>query len=162
MVNVIAAVDDRNGLARNGEIPWHNSEDMKFFKEITINKPVIMGRKTFESLPDAFRPLPNRHNIVISRTFKEEDNLVETATSIRQAIQKAKKHNTDVFVIGGCSIYWEVLKRNWTDRLYLSRIPGDYKCDQCFPTLGTDWTLQKTKQFGTFRLYEYDYFYGSR
>ena len=100
-VHLIWAQDSNGGIGKDGKLPWHISEDLKNFKKITNNSTIIMGRKTWDSLP--FKPLPNRRNIVLSKTHQ---NKVETYTSYNDCIAKLKKDNVEkIFIIGGRSIY---------------------------------------------------------
>ena len=100
-IHLIWAQDSNGGIGIDGKLPWRISEDLKNFKKITSNSTIIMGRKTWDSLP--FKPLPNRRNIVLSRT---NQNQVETYTSYEQCITKLKEENVKkIFVIGGRSIY---------------------------------------------------------
>ncbi len=114
-ISMIAAVGKNLELGKNNDLIWHFKEDMKFFKETTMGHPVIMGRKTFESLPKA---LPGRRNIVISSNPDYKTDGAETVTSINEALEIAKKE--DVFIIGGGRIYKEFLP--YADNLYLTEI----------------------------------------
>jgi len=100
-IHLIWAQDSNGGIGKNGKLPWHISEDLKNFKKITNNSTIIMGRKTWDSLP--LKPLPNRRNIVLSRTSQ---NQVETYNSYKDCMTKLKKDNVKkIFIIGGRSIY---------------------------------------------------------
>ncbi len=114
-ISMIAAVGKNLELGKNNDLIWHFKEDMKFFKETTMGHPVIMGRKTFESLPKA---LPGRRNIVISSNPDYKADGAETVTSINEVLEIAKKE--DVFIIGGGRIYKEFLP--YADNLYLTEI----------------------------------------
>ncbi len=133
---MIAAIDEKGGIGLNGSIPWHIPEDLKRFKELTENNVVIMGRKTWDSLP--VRPLPNRNNQVVSHrpaVPAEETRYFSTMTSLELVFTNSKEiakiTGQDIWVIGGGQIYeWFIDK---ADYLYLTHIPGDYKCDTFFP-----------------------------
>ena len=114
-VSIIAAIGKNRELGKGNDLIWHFKDDMKFFKETTTGSTVIMGRKTFESLPKA---LPNRRNIVISsnKGFKAEG--AEVVDSIEKALKKAK--DDEIFIIGGGRIYEEFLPL--ADKLYLTEI----------------------------------------
>ena len=100
-IHLIWAQDSNGGIGKNGTLPWYISEDLKNFKKITSNSTIIMGRKTWDSLP--LKPLPNRRNIILSRT--NQDN-VESYTSYNDCMVKLKKDNVEkIFIIGGRSIY---------------------------------------------------------
>lgn len=128
-ISMIAAVGKNLELGKNNDLIWHFKEDMKFFKETTMGHPVIMGRKTFESLPKA---LPGRKNIVISANPEYKADGAEVVTSVEEAIKHAEAENTDAFVIGGGRIYTEFLP--YADNLYLTEINAEYPdADTYFP-----------------------------
>lgn len=113
--NVIVAVNENLVIGKDNKLPWHSSEDLKYFKRITTNNVVIMGRKTYESIG---KPLPNRVNIVISNTTNFTE--VITVKSFEEALEIASLYNKEVFVIGGASLYEKVL--DGADKLYLTWI----------------------------------------
>ena len=126
-VSMIAAVGKNLELGKNNDLIWHFKEDMKFFKDTTMGHTVVMGRKTFESLPKA---LPGRKNIVISSNAEYQAQGATVVTSVEEALQIAD--NEEVFVIGGGKIYAEFLP--YADKLYLTEI--DAECtdaDTYFP-----------------------------
>jgi dihydrofolate reductase len=130
LLALIAACARGSVIGINNTLPWHLPEDMKFFRETTRGKPVIMGRKTWESLPDAFRPLPGRLNIVVSRNpdFHAEGGTV--VGSLPEALTAAG--NAEIaFVIGGAGLYRQALPL--ADRLLLTEIDRDYAGDAFFP-----------------------------
>lgn len=140
---VLIAALARNGvIGINNTLPWHLPEDMKHFRDTTRGKPVIMGRKTWESLPDAFRPLPGRHNIVVSRNpayLAEGATVVSSLTAALDAAVNAD----DVFVIGGAELYRQALPL--AQRMVLTRIEQDFEGDAHFPPF-TDADWQMTQQ----------------
>ena len=100
-VHLIWAQDLKGGIGTNGQLPWHISEDLKNFKRITLNSTIVMGRKTWESLP--FKPLPNRRNIVLSSS---KISNIEVYHNIEDCIKILKQESTSkIFIIGGSSIY---------------------------------------------------------
>ena len=102
-IHIIWAQDNNGGIGKNNSLPWHISEDLINFKKLTLNNTIIMGRKTWDSLPK--RPLPNRQNIVLS---SKKINGVKSYTSINSCLEALKKNNiSDLFVIGGQMIYDE-------------------------------------------------------
>lgn len=132
ILSVIVAMAHNRVIGLNNQMPWHLPADLAWFKKNTLNKPVIMGRKTFESIG---RPLPNRHNIVISRQIEPCDNKISNVSrvkSIDEAISLAQAQQPDeVFIIGGGNIYQQVLPL--IDRLYLTHIDAELQGDTYFP-----------------------------
>ena len=142
---LISAVSQNNVIGKDGRLPWHNiKEDMERFKKLTLNHPVIMGRKTFESLPAKFRPLPERQNVVISRNKSynpgKHSNLY-IVHSIDEAIETVSMFNADVaYVTGGQSIYEAFMPL--ADRMEITRIYRDYPGDASFPEIDSrEWNL---------------------
>ena len=113
--NVIVAVNENLVIGKDNQLPWHSSEDLKYFKRITTNNVVIMGRKTYESIG---KPLPNRVNIVISTTTNYTE--VITVNSFDEALDIASTFDKEIFVIGGASLYEKVIDDS--ERLYLTWI----------------------------------------
>ena len=126
-VSMIAAVGKNLELGKNNDLIWHFKEDMKFFKDTTMGHTVVMGRKTFESLPKA---LPGRKNIVISSNAEYQAQGATVVTSVEEALQIAD--NEEIFVLGGGKIYAEFLP--YADKLYLTEIYAECKdADTYFP-----------------------------
>lgn len=136
MVSIIVAKSKNNVIGNNNKLPWNISEDMKRFKELTTGNVVIMGRKTYESLPEQFRPLPNRLNIVITRNPDYKPNGVMVYDDLQKAILKAGT-NKEIFIIGGGEIYKEGLK--FADRLYITEVDGEFEGDTYFPEISSNW-----------------------
>lgn len=127
-LSIIVAMAKHRVIGLNNKMPWHLPADLAWFKKNTLGKPVVMGRKTFESIG---RPLPNRLNIIISRQPQQSDHPdVIWLSSIDEAIEYAKK-NEEVFIIGGGNIYQQILP--FVDRLYLTHIDATLMGDTCFP-----------------------------
>lgn len=123
--NVIAAMDFNHGIGFEGKLPWSIKGDLKFFKDRTKNSPLIMGRKTWDSLP--VKPLPNRENIVLSRNSE--------MNSLQKALDYCWDKNKIPFVIGGSSVYEVAINHENLGILYLTLIHGIYKVDTFFPKL---------------------------
>lgn len=138
-ISIIVAHDDKLGIGKNNQLPWHISADLKKFKNLTTNHPIIMGRKTFKSIG---KPLPNRTNIIITRNKnytpgcnnRESDTLgchSHVVHSLKAAIKLAKqKDNQEIFIIGGGEIYNQALPL--ADKLYITHIKGNFNCDTFF------------------------------
>ena len=135
---LIAACARGGVIGIENRLPWHLPEDMKFFREATRGKPVIMGRKTWESLPAAFRPLPGRLNIVVSRNPGFEAPGASVVASLPEALAAAGDAEI-AFVIGGAELYRQALPL--ADRLLLTEIDQAYDGDAFFPEFDRNtWT----------------------
>ena len=124
MINIIAAVGKNLELGKDNKLIWHIPEDLRYFKEMTTNKTIVMGRKTYESIG---KPLPNRKNIVLTRQNIKIDN-VEVINDIEQVFDI----NDDIFIIGGETIYKLFLP--YADHLYLTEIEDEREADSYFPS----------------------------
>lgn len=114
-IHLIWAQDKYGGIGKNGKLPWHISEDLKHFKALTMNSTIVMGRKTWDSLP--IKPLPNRTNIILSKTQHNKN----TYNSFEECLIELKKQNTNkIFIIGGRTIY--KLFFNYADYLHITNI----------------------------------------
>ena len=139
-INLIVATDAKNGIAKCGSIPWNEPQDLAHFRTVTTgkgNNAVIMGRLTWESLPESARPLKKRINIIVSRGNSplSMDN-VHVVNSPDDAVIKAMDLGVDdIFIIGGAQIYEYILQGYRINRIYHTMIDGDYMCDQQVPTL---------------------------
>ena len=131
-ISLIVAMAKNRVIGNNNEMPWHLPADFAYFKKITIGHPVIMGRKTFESIG---RPLPGRRNIVVSRNPVFRADGAEVAASLQQAINACDNQTEykEIFVIGGATLYAEALAR--VDRIYLTEVDAASDGDTLFPAL---------------------------
>ncbi|EMA31496.1 dihydrofolate reductase [Haloarcula japonica DSM 6131] len=133
---IIAAVADNGVIGHNGELPWHYPQDLKHFRAETIGSPVIMGRKTFESIEKRLgQPLPERKNIVLTRNgvSSDQERVIEVG-SIDEALEEAKNESKEqAYVIGGRSTYEEFLNRGIVDYLLITHIPRKYNGDTQWP-----------------------------
>ena len=127
---LIAAVARNRVIGCDNRLIWHLPEDMAHFKAVTLGQTVLMGRKTWESLPSRFRPLPGRRNIVLSRAADYAVPGAERYASWPEALAKMKEDET-VFVIGGAEIYTQAMA--WASRLILTEIEGEPVGDALFP-----------------------------
>lgn len=126
-IAMIAAMANNRVIGKDNKMPWHLPEDLRHFKAMTLGKPVVMGRKTFESIG---RPLPGRHNIVISRQADLQIEGVTCVTSF-EAAKRAAGDCEELVVIGGGQLYKQLLPQ--ADRLYLTQINLDVDGDTFFP-----------------------------
>lgn len=130
MITIVAAIGQNNALGKDNQLLWRLPKDLKHFKALTENHPVVMGRKTYESIGKA---LPNRTNIVVSRKpnwFQEGILIVST---LKEALKFAKKINETVFIIGGGEIYKQTM--DLADRLEITLVEGDFDADTFFPEI---------------------------
>ncbi len=135
---LIVAMDRNRVIGRNNSLPWYLPEDLRYFKRVTLGKPVIMGRKTHESIG---RPLPGRSNIVITRNPQWTAEGVTVVTTLQQALERARAQADidgvdEVVVIGGSQIYAEALPN--TDRMYVTEVHAEVAGDTWFPTINWD------------------------
>ena len=138
MISIIVALARNRAIGLNGNLIWHLSADLKYFKRITTGHTVIMGYKTFLSLPNQ-RALPNRRNIIISSHLEQAPEGFELAHSIQEAVNMVHDEE-ETFVIGGGSIYEQFLPH--ADKLYLTRIDKEFEADTYFPYIDFDeWNL---------------------
>lgn len=144
MISIIVAKTIKNYIGKDNKLLFHISEDLKRFKEITNGHKIIMGRKTFESLP---KVLDNRDHIIITRDkdYKVNSNKIEISNNIEEIVEKYQNSNEEVFVIGGGEIYNQLLP--YTNKLYLTIIESDIEGDTKFPLLNiNDWNAVYRKR----------------
>jgi len=130
MISIIVAVAQNNVIGKDNKLLWHISEDLKRFKKITSNKKMIMGRKTFESLPGV---LPNREHIVVTRdeNYNVNSNQVTIIHDLNSLLEKYLNCEDEIFVIGGAEIYKQLLP--YAQKLYLTKIGTSFDGDTYFP-----------------------------
>lgn len=144
-ISIIVAMAENGCIGKNNRMPWHISDDLKRFKSLTINHPVIMGRNTFESIMGYLKaPLPMRTNIVISKSgitsplpetvlvFSDIDSAIDAAANIVQK-EDAKSRDQEIFIIGGAQIYKQTIDK--ANRIYLTKIHKQVAGDAFFPDI---------------------------
>jgi dihydrofolate reductase len=144
-LSIIVAHDKKNGIGNKTHIPWHLPTDFKWFKEQTTGKCVVMGSTTYFSLPEKFRPLPGRDNLVlcndqllIPKIENEGAKVFINTSSIRSYLL-----DKDAFIIGGASIYEQFI--GLVDKLYITKINKEFECDTFFPKVNYDEWIQTFK-----------------
>lgn len=143
MVSIIVAVSDDWGIGKENELLWHISEDLKRFKRLTTGKTVVMGKRTWESLPK--RPLPGRKNIVLTDIPGENIDGAVMAYSIEEALSKCDR-NEEIFVIGGGSVYRQFMVV--ADRLYITHVHKKAPADVYFPVIDLKlWEVVEKEEF---------------
>jgi len=143
MISIIVAVSEDWGIGKNNELLWHISEDLKRFKRLTTGNSIIMGKRTWESLPR--KPLPGRKNIVLTDNPAEKIENAITAYSIDDAIGKCEK-GEEIFIIGGGSIYRQFMPV--ADRLYITHVHKKAPADIYFPEIDLKlWKITEKEEF---------------
>jgi len=142
---IIAAVAENSVIGKDNSIPWRISEDFQHFKNLTMGHPCIMGRKTFESLPPKFRPLPGRENIILTSDRNYGQEGAKTFGSLEDALEHCRKNNEEkVFIIGGSSVYGMAM--GFADILEITRIHKDFDGDAFFPEIDLNvWAAQSSE-----------------
>lgn len=130
MITIIAAIGKNNELGKDNQLLWHLPADLKHFKNLTSGHPIIMGRKTYESIG---KPLPNRTNIVVSRKENWFEEGILIVPSLKDAIKHAKKINENIFIIGGGEIYRHTI--DMADRLKITQVNHQTEADVFFPKI---------------------------
>lgn len=160
-ISLILAVDEKNWLWKNNKLAWSLSSDLKYFKNITSStkdlwklNAVVMWKNTWESIPEKFRPLPNRVNCILSKTIKFEsikskiDDFVIYFNSIESCIEELnKKANLEsIFVIWWANIYNQFLNHKNLDKIYLTKVYWDYWCDVFFSWIPENFILESESE----------------
>jgi len=145
MISIIVAVSEDWGIGKDNKLLWHISEDLKRFKRLTFGNTVIMGKRTWESLPR--RPLPGRRNIVLTDDKTETIENAVTAYSIEDSLSKCEK-NEEIFIMGGGSIYRQFMP--FADRLYITHVHKKAPADIYFPEIDLKiWKITEKEVFKT-------------
>jgi dihydrofolate reductase len=142
-ISFIVAASENNAIGKDNKLPWHLPTDMKYFKNVTWAMPVIMGRKSFDALG---KPLAGRKNFVITRNKEWKADGVEAVHTIDEGITLARQTDAkEIFITGGAEIFKAALPL--ADRIYLTRVHGNFDGDSFFPELPTEeWELVKTRE----------------
>jgi dihydrofolate reductase len=146
---LIAAMDRNQGIGIENRLPWQIPEDLQHFKRTTTGKPIVMGRKTFDSIG---RALPNRHNVVVTRNPAWFDRGVSSVPSVDVAINFLR-HSAEVCIIGGAEIYKAFLPH--AQRLILTEIDHEFKCDAFFPEFDRNMWVEASRETHTLPQYPF-------
>lgn len=130
MTTIVVAMGEKNEIGFENQLLWHLPKDLKHFKDLTSGHPIIMGRKTYESIG---KPLPNRTNIVVSRKKDWFEEGILIVGSLKEALKFAKKIDEEVFVIGGGNIYEQTM--DLVDKLEVTLVKADLEADTFFPKI---------------------------
>lgn len=163
MFNIVVCMDEKMGIGKDGDLPWKIPEEMEWFKNLTSytfsedkQNAVIMGRKTWESIPEKYRPLPGRHNIVITRKAGSPEcpdyGDADACGSLEFALEyTAKRPDIEqIFVIGGAEIYKEAVNHPDCHTIFASVLSDSYECDTFFPELPNHFLLLSTVSANSF------------
>jgi len=134
-ISIIVAHASNYVIGKDGKLPWHIPADLKYFKELTYGSPIIMGRKTFESIG---RPLPGRHNIIITRNSEYNNADCAVVFDFQSALKEAsnfaeKNGSSDIYIIGGAEVYKQAI--NFADKAYITEVHADFDGDAVFDML---------------------------
>lgn len=143
-VSLIVAMDRNRGIGRDNDLMWHLPNDMRFFKETTENQIVVMGRKNYDSIPEKYRPLPNRENVILTKNTAFEASNCSVFNSLHAALSAYESDkNRKLFIIGGGQIYKLALDANILEEMFITHIDGDYEADTFFPDFNeSDWNKE--------------------
>ncbi|WP_421379042.1 dihydrofolate reductase [Bacillus salacetis] len=142
MISFVWAMDENGVIGHENKLPWRLPEDLKFFKETTMGHPIVMGRKTFESIG---KPLPGRENIVLTRDVSYEADGCIIYHEVEEVLHYAEEREVEVMVTGGAEIFKKFIL--YADKLYVTRIFENFEGDTYFPELNwDDYKLISTKQ----------------
>jgi len=141
-VSLIVAMDTNRGIGKNNDLMWHLPADMKFFKETTTGHIVVMGRKNWDSIPERFRPLPARENVILTRNRDFQTEGATVFHSLESAIEHFKNDIRNFFVIGGGEIYRKSMDLKCVDEMYVTQVNAVYSADTYFPSFDeSEWTI---------------------
>jgi len=141
---IIVAMDQEWGIGKNNSLPWHLPDDLLFFKKTTNGHVVVMGRKNYESIPEKFRPLPNRENVVLTTNTNFKAPNCKIFHSLNDCLTHYEQEKLqNIFFIGGGELYRQILALNIINELYITHIDGSYNADVFFPKIDlTNWKQQ--------------------
>lgn len=144
-VILIVAMDLNRGIGKDNDLMWHLPADMKFFRETTTNHVVVMGRKNFESIPEKYRPLPKRENVILTRNKDYSADGTLIFHDYESCLNHYKNSDKTVFIIGGGEIYKIALEQNSIDEMYISHVNHSFDADTFFPEMDeSKWTEEIT------------------
>ena len=143
-VSLIVAMDRNRGIGRDNDLMWHLPNDMRFFKETTENQIVVMGRKNYDSIPEKYRPLPNRENVILTKNTAFEASNCSVFHSLDAALSAYQSDkNRKFFIIGGGQIYKLALEAKILEEMFITHIDGNYDADTFFPDFNeSDWNKE--------------------
>jgi len=144
--SIIVAMDAKNGIGKDNDLMWHLPIDMKFFKSQTENEIVVMGRKNFESIPERFRPLSNRLNVILTRNKDFEADGCLVFNDMADCISTLSNREEKIYIIGGGEIYKQSLELDLVEEMYISHVDCELDADTFFPIIDEQHWEIKTLQ----------------
>ena len=143
-VALIVAMDRERGIGKDNNLMWHLPADMKFFKDTTKGHIVVMGRRNFDSIPEKYRPLPERENVILTRNTAFEAECCVVLHSIQECMDAYSAENKrTLFIIGGGEIYKQALEENIVQEMYITHIDKGYDADTFFPEFdASEWSSE--------------------
>ena len=148
-VNLVVAVAQNGAIGRDNQLIWHLRDDMKFFKELTTGHIILTGRKNYESIPEKFRPLPNRLNCIMTRNQNYQAPNCELFTELSAWIEAFKNDERDLFIIGGGEIYRQSLEQDVVDVMFITHVKAAPIGDTFFPEF--DKSLWRSEVLASFQ-----------
>lgn len=146
-IGIVVAAGENGAIGKDNDLPWHLPADLRHFKNLTKGHTVIAGRRCYESFPEKYRPLPDRHNIVLTRRRDYEAPGATVVHSLSAALDVASGHGNEVFIIGGGELYRETLEKDLVDIMHITRIHHTFDADTIFPEIDTrKWKLVSEKE----------------
>ena len=134
---LVVAIAENNVIGKDNDLIWHLPKDLAFFKKTTLDGIVVMGRKNFESIPEKFRPLPKRTNVVITRNKDYKADGCEVFHSLSD-VYAEYRNEEEIYIIGGGQIYSQALENNWIDEMYISHVQESFDGDTFFPKIDNE------------------------
>ena len=143
-VALIVAMDLERGIGKNNDLMWHLPKDMRFFKETTLGQVVVMGRKNWDSIPEKYRPLSNRENVVLTRNKKfSSDDCVVLHDLVEVWEKYQDEEERTVFIIGGGEIYRQAIESGLIEEMYITHVSGTYNAETFFPQFNLkNWSVK--------------------
>ena len=157
-ISLVVAVAANNVIGKDNQLVWHLRDDMKFFKTLTTGHVILTGRKNYESIPEKFRPLPNRLNCILTRNKKYKAPGAEIFAGFESWAASFQEDERELFVIGGGEIYRMALENDWIDVMYITHVNAQPDGDTFFPAFDLDdWHAEVIANFEKDARNEFDF-----
>lgn len=142
---LVVAIAENNVIGKDNDLIWHLPKDLQFFKKTTTGGVVVMGRNSYESIPEKYRPLPNRVNVVVTRNKEYKADNCVVLNSLTEVYAKYRRIE-QVFIIGGAQIYQQALEQDWIDEMYISHVNASFEGDAFFPKIDpAKWNIEEVE-----------------